>query len=127
MLKTLRFATAALWLVCSVLLLVPDAWLSFWKTHVPEEAGLGYDHLIMFAALGLMSELSRRKQTPYFLLCVLCFYGLGTETAQHFIPGRHCDLLDLCQDCTGAFFGGFFGIIAKKLLPRGKGESSTKE
>lgn len=96
-----------------MLLLLPHGWIPFREVKVVEEGGIGYNHLIMFAALGFFVELSRRKSSQWFWLNVLILYGASTEIIQHFLPDRNCKLFDICQDFSGAYFGLVLGRLSK--------------
>ncbi len=114
-LSILRLATAALWLLCTGLLLLPKPWILFWHHNIPEEYGFGQgiEHLYMFGTLGCFVELSRRKWHPFTWLSILVAYGLATEILQHFIPPRTCDIADFSQDCAGASLGIALGLALK--------------
>ena len=122
----MKLVTACLWLFCTALLLLPKPWVLFWNRNIPEEFGFGFgvEHLYMFGMLGFFTELSRRQWHSLTWLHILVAYGLATEILQHFIPNRTCDLMDFCQDCTGAYLGIFLGLSVKHLYGRFRSHSS---
>ena len=111
-----RIATGCLWVFCTLMLLLPKPWVMFWNRDLVEEFGIGYEHLYMFIVLGFFVEMSQRKAGPFVWLNILCLYGLATEFIQTYIPPRTCDMVDFCQDCTGAYIGVTLGYIVKKFL-----------
>ena len=116
MLDYWRIVTACIWVFCTLLLLLPKPWILFWNHNLKDELGIGYEHLMMFVVLGFFVELSQRKAGPFIWLNILCLYGLATEFIQTYIPPRACDMIDFCQDCTGAYIGVTIGCIVKILL-----------
>ena len=119
-LTVLRAVTGGIWLLCTVLLLAPKPWILFWKSQISEEISIEFSvsHLCMFGTLGFFVELSRRQWDSLTWLHILVAYGLATEILQHFIPSRTCSVLDLCQDCAGAYLGIHLGLIVKKIYGR---------
>ena len=75
-----------------------------------------YAHLITFALLGFLVELSRCKRPILFWVGVLLLYSLGTEVLQWLLNSlcyRVFDLQDLVQDVLGVLFGIFIGYCCR--------------
>ena len=70
-------------------------------------------HFTEYLLLGLFFSLTVREKCPFsgkvFVICgILCAcYALSDEIHQHFVPGRSCELRDMCIDAAGALLGCF--------------------
>jgi len=86
-----------------------------------EQSTRGYAHLIIFALLGFLVELCRRKRSLFFWICVLCLYAVGTEVLQWLLRSichREFDWIDVSQDVVGVLLGTLIGYFCRPLVQR---------
>ncbi len=87
-------------------------------------------HFSVYAVLGLCLAagfLTVRFKKQYF--CFVSAWGIGTvyaatdELHQHFVPGRSCELRDLCIDSCGVLLGCLAVVALYLILKRTKKQS----
>lgn len=78
---------------------------------VPSSSSDKINHVLAFAALGLLASWSYPKQDWHRLLPLLMGYGLAVEAIQAFLPHRQFSLLDLAADAFGAILGLTIGLL----------------
>ncbi len=66
-------------------------------------------HFSIYAFLGfwvqlLLRQYIRRRFIPWTALCCM-LYAVTDEIHQYFVPGRSCQLMDVCIDTLGAITG----------------------
>jgi VanZ family protein len=90
----------------------------------PEGLSTGWDksnHLLAFACLAIVSVMAHWQSPKQWwqLASVLLLYAIGIELAQHFLPPRSADWLDVVADMTGAAAGlGLAAISRHQALKR---------
>ena len=91
-------------------------------------------HFSIYALLGLLSMnfmlTFKRKNCKVDLRCVVAlifctFYAITDEIHQYFIPGRSCELRDVCIDTLGALTGILLVIIVTKIYRKFKKDKNT--
>lgn len=69
-------------------------------------------HFTVYATLGILTYMAvciSKFKFPYLIASVICLaYAVSDEFHQYFVPGRSCELRDICID----FSGSVTGIIA---------------
>lgn len=94
---------------------------SWWPWPVSDSTGGGLPidkiiHALLFAACGvLVSRAWGDTLAISTITCLLLLFGVLTEVAQHFIPGRGMSLGDIVADTVGAVAGIW---IWQKIGPR---------
>jgi VanZ family protein len=81
----------------------------------------GYEHIITFAGLGFLVELSRVKKSILFWMSVLLLYALATEVLQGLLSpicNRSCNLDDLIQNIVGILLGIPVGYFCRPIIKR---------
>lgn len=85
-------------------------------------------HFLIYCALGITSCLSiheycwkknytgQRKNIIALVLCAV--YACTDEFHQYFIPGRSCEIKDVCLDSAGALCGILFVWLILKLIDK---------
>ena len=91
------------------------------KNEIIEKYSAPIRKLAHFSIYGLMGVFSLLSFISYrapkllpggiaaWILCVV--YSVSDEIHQHFIPGRSCELRDMCIDSAGAILGILFAFI----------------
>lgn len=78
-------------------------------------------HFSEFALLGIIVYLNvieyRKNKVVGLSILFSCLYAVSDEIHQLFVPGRACQLLDMCIDSCGAIFGV---ILVHLLIKRCK-------
>lgn len=85
-------------------------------------------HFSIYTLLGLLSmnfmltfkekELSKFDLRCLIALAFCIFYAITDELHQYFIPGRSCELRDVCIDTLGATLGILLVKIVKKYIEK---------
>lgn len=70
--------------------------------------------LCVWFALGMNSRLLNRERT-WYAIGIATAYGVLDEIHQHFVPGRHPDVVDVITDFAGAVV---FVLIVPRLYQR---------
>lgn len=113
MFRLIRIATAPeqrrLWRMLFAALLVVITWLAL-VPDPPRALTTGWDksnHLLAFGSLafaGVWALWQRPRQWIWLALALLA-YGVGIEIAQHFLPPREADAMDVLADSAGIALG----------------------
>jgi glycopeptide antibiotics resistance protein len=85
---------------------------------IPPEAD-GYEHLMIFALLGFLVEMSRKKRSIIFWACVLILYSFATEVLQGLlnpICHRFFTWNDLIQNILGVLIGIAIGYYFRPVI-----------
>ncbi len=73
-------------------------------------------HFSIFALLVFLLRLVYHQWSISKVLCVILFYGIFTELAQHYMQmGRSGDVLDLLADMLGATIGLFVYQLLRRF------------
>lgn len=112
----------------AALLLLPASDLSGWMPGVPWMrlalvfAGWGLDklvHAVLFGVLAWLAVGPARSLTPrrprLTVFAVVTLYAVALEAAQHWVPDRRADVLDLLADVAGIALGLW---LAGRILRR---------
>lgn len=66
-------------------------------------------HFTIYAILGILTFMAVRISKikfPYLIAPVICLaYAASDEIHQYFVPGRSCELRDVCIDFSGSVLG----------------------
>lgn len=67
-------------------------------------------HFSVYTCLGMLMYLSFRfipvkGKKPVWSLCACVIYAVSDEFHQYFVPGRSCEVRDVCIDSLGALTG----------------------
>lgn len=89
-------------------------------------------YLVLAILLSFVIQRMRWSPTVRYatVLVVVVSYGAFDEWLQHFIPGRHPDILDFAADVLGATFGTvahwfFVGLLSHRASVTAKNHQST--
>lgn len=109
-------------------LLLPASDLSDWMPGVPWMrlalvfAGWGLDKLVHGALFGVLAALVARstagvalRRPALTVFTVAALYALALEAAQHWVPDRRADALDLLADLVGIALGLW---LTRRILRR---------
>lgn len=110
-LRSWHLALAALGasLAITVLGLLPD--------HGPGEGTQIAAHVAAFALLAFLYA-AALPRLPLAGLALAFALGCAIEAAQHFVPGRTADLMDIAANTIGALLGGAAYFSAHELIRR---------
>ncbi len=78
-------------------------------------------HFSIYALLGTFMYLSffvLELKKPLFAFACCVLYAISDELHQMFIPGRSCELRDMCIDSLGALLGVTFVMLIIMLVKR---------
>ena len=75
-------------------------------------------HMTEFAILGMLWSVGLRKNKPAFAICLLT--AMTDETIQYFVPGRSCEVRDVCIDAAGAALGIVAAYLFQRVMDRRK-------
>lgn len=114
--------------VTAAALLLPTSELSGWMPGIPWVrlalvfAGWGLDKLVhgtLFGVLAWLAVGSSRslalRRPALTVLAVATLYAVALEAAQHWVPDRRADTLDLLADIVGIILGLW---LARRILRR---------
>ena len=81
-------------------------------------------HFAVFFVLGVLSlqvflsadPPKRRRDCAFAALAFSILYAISDEVHQHFVPGRACQLRDICIDTAGAAVGVLLSIAVIRLI-----------
>jgi len=98
-----------LWRALLAVLLVAITWLALTPAP-PKGLSTGWDksnHLLAFGALAFAGVWAQWRQPRQWwrLVAALLAYGIGIEIAQHFLPPREADPMDVLADSMGIIVG----------------------
>lgn len=75
-----------------------------------------YGLLGILSFIGLSSIFTKKAYVFSISYCLL--FSISDEIHQSFVPGRSCELRDICIDSSGALLGTIFIILVLKLFKR---------
>jgi hypothetical protein len=86
-------------------------------------------HFSIYCCLGasaalFVSECRIRRFVILRAWLIPVIYACTDELHQYFVPGRSCELRDVCIDSAGAFLGVVLIFLVLQTLQRGKGTSN---
>lgn len=121
--KKLRNFTWFVWIIATFLLIVPDPDTFFSRTKLDFiSSQIDQKHIVLFAGLAFLFELSRKKFSWWFWGIFLCVYGLGIEIVQE-MTWRTFSWHDWTSDVIGVILGIPFALVFKAVFGRTKNES----
>ena len=72
-------------------------------------------HFCIYAMLGFWLQFLARQYTAKFVVLISTaaafIYAITDELHQYFVPGRSCQLKDVCIDTAGALFGALISLL----------------
>jgi VanZ family protein len=103
--RRIRWVCAAYAVLLTLVLLLPKPWALFGVAQPPSGPGDKPIHLVAFLILAALLEASRPPWPFPITVGLLVGYALLTEFAQHLLPVRTFEAMDLVQDLAGIALG----------------------
>lgn len=77
-----------------------------------------YGILGMLCLAALYQHKIKKSIRPMFAVLIASFYAVTDEVHQWFVPGRSCELRDVCIDSFGAVCGVFFLVLCIRIISK---------
>ncbi len=81
-------------------------------------------HFMEYTALGILllgaysCKKRKHKKSCILVICTAAAYSVTDEIHQHFVPGRSCEIRDMCIDTLGALTGVLIITLIQLLIGR---------